>query len=139
MHCTNCLKHATYEIFFKHSSTSFVACCEQRFDSKFREFPYEIPRMDVNNRRMIFSLSCCPSGMLPIVFETCPSRTFMKSWQSIPGPKTPGAIRYAENGLQVGERRVRVFESEGGGEGYFCEPSRYFFHIGRRCFSSPRK
>lgn len=32
-----------------------------QFDSKFREFSYKIPRIDVSNRRMIFSISCCPS------------------------------------------------------------------------------
>lgn len=133
------LQNAICEIFFTHiPQYSFVACWTVQFDSKFREFSYEIPRMDVSYRRMIFSLSCCPSRMRSTAFETCSSRTFMKSWQSIPGPKKqrlPGAIRYAENGLQFCQWEGNI--SKGRGKRDACEPLRYLFYIGRWWSSFP--
>jgi len=68
---------------------------------------------------MIFSLSCCCSRMRSTAFETCPSKAFTKSWQSIPGPKKPEIARCdqvcREWAAVLRSERVSVFERQGKG------------------------
>lgn len=138
------LQNATCEIFFTHiPQHSFVACWTVQFDFKFREFSYEIPRIDVSYRRMIFSLSLVAirgwgrqhsrHALREPLWNRGKAYLARKSRDC---PARSGMLRMdcsSANGGGGGEGNV----SEAQGEWYACEPLQYLFHIGHRWFSFP--